>query len=476
MTAGTTARTSARAGAWTGGSPGAGTAVPAEDEPALRTGHLSLPDVESAEVRARTAADRVRRQTATVALLLLGVNASVSVGLSTGLLATLGLLPVWCTSLPRYRGAVPIAVLTLASLPAGLVLDFASGDRDVDARTAIEVSLRLVTAIGGVGLILWCREFLPPARIAVVLGSGWLLAALANSPGSENPWKYELAVPVTLVVLGLTAGARSRRPVVAALLVLAAVGVVNEHRSYLGFCLATLGLLLWQARPVRGSRRLPALGQVALLALSAYVVYRLATLLLVNGLLGYDLQQRSLQQIRDGGSLLVGGRPEITATARLLQEYPGGFGVGAVPRSADVMVAKQGLVTAGVPTHNGYIDRFMFGGQFKLHSVAADLWSNFGLVGLLLGAVIALTILLSLTARMADRKASALVLFLALTALWDVAFSPLYSGLPDLTPALGLLLLRRDRPRRDPWADDPPLRDPVDPVEAADRAEPAPAR
>jgi hypothetical protein len=152
--------------------------------------------------------------------------------------------------------------------------------------------------------------------------------------------------------------------------------------------------------------------------------------------------------VRQAGSLILGGRPEWQATVQLMKTFPAGFGVGAEPNSGDVTLAKQGLAGVGVPTKNGYIDHYMFGGQFKLHSVLADLWSNFGIVGLLLGGVVGLTLLLSLTSAMADRRAVALVIFLALTALWDMAFGPIYSSLPAITPALGLLLLPRDRAAR----------------------------
>jgi hypothetical protein len=193
------------------------------------------------------------------------------------------------------------------------------------------------------------------------------------------------------------------------------------------------------------------------LAVLAYAVYRVGTALLLAGTFGYDLQQRTVLQIRGGGSLLLGGRPEWEASARLMRSFPGGFGAGAVPTSGDVTLAKQALVNVGVPAKSGYVDRYMFGGQFKLHSVAADLWSNFGLVGALLAVAVSLTILLSLTSAMADRRAGALVVFLALNALWNMAFGPLYSNLPDLTPALGLLLLPRSRAARE-GPDDEPLR------------------
>jgi len=235
---------------------------------------------------------------------------------------------------------------------------------------------------------------------------------------------------------------------------LAVLAVLNDYRSYLGFCAATVALMLWQARPDRG-RRVGAPLQVLLLAVCAYLVYRLVTVLLLAGTFGYELQQRTINQVRQAGSLLLGGRPEWQATIQLMKAFPTGVGVGAEPTSGDVTLAKQGLARVGLPTKNGYIDHYMFGGQFKLHSVVADMWSNFGLLGLLLGGVVSLTLLLSLTSAMADRRAVALVVFLALTALWDMAFGPIYSSLPAIAPALGLLLLPRDRAARAAPRDEP---------------------
>jgi hypothetical protein len=384
---------------------------------------------------------RARRHTAHVALFLLGIDVSASAGLSTGLLVGLALIPVWVPALRRFRGATTLLALGLVAIVAGWALTLTSTERDVDLFNATAVSLQMVTALTGVGLILWSRQVLPLQRIALVLGLGALASAILKSPGSDNAWKYELAVPVTVVLLALLRPA-SKWALAGVLAALAAVGVLNDHRSYLGFCIATLGLVLWQARPDHG-RRIAAPYQVLFLGLFAYLVYRLGEALLLSGALGYDLQQRTITQIRHGGSLILGGRPEWEATAKLLRADPQGFGVGAVPRSGDVSLAKQGLVQVGVPVKNGYVERYMFGGEFKLHSVVADLWSNFGVAGFVLGLAIGLVLLLALTSALAARKAAPVVVFLVLNALWNLPFGPLYSSLPVLIPALGLVMLPR---------------------------------
>jgi hypothetical protein len=92
---------------------------------------------------------------------------------------------------------------------------------------------------------------------------------------------------------------------------------------------------------------------------------------------------------------------------------------------------------------NGYVENFLFGEKFELHSMAGDLWAYAGLAGVLL-AVVAVVLLLVVLARgMAIRAASGLVLFLVVQSLWSLFFNPLYASAPVLVAALGLGLLRR---------------------------------
>src|SRR3712207_9122030 len=45
---------------------------------------------------------------------------------------------------------------------------------------------------------------------------------------------------------------------------------------------------------------------------------------------------------------------------------------------------KAGMAQIGYQPNNGYVETYMFGGQFKLHSVIGDAWAYFGVAGILL--------------------------------------------------------------------------------------------
>jgi hypothetical protein len=79
--------------------------------------------------------------------------------------------------------------------------------------------------------------------------------------------------------------------------------------------------------------------------------------------------------------------------------------------------------------------------------VVADLWALSGPAGLLLSAVIMFALAWSLSGEILARAANGLTLFVALVAVWDLAFGPLYSNLRDVMLAMGLvLMLKAERP------------------------------
>jgi hypothetical protein len=176
------------------------------------------------------------------------------------------------------------------------------------------------------------------------------------------------------------------------------------------------------------------------LGLGAVGAYAAFSELLLSGLAGAEVQQRTATQIEQSGSLLLGGRPEWTATWALMQQHPFGFGLGAVPSASDVAVAKEGMSIANIPTAEGYIENFMFAGRFELHSIVADLWSNLGVLGLLLGLTMAGLLVQRLSVALQRRQASALACFLGLNALWALAFGPLPTDVLVVALALGVLL------------------------------------
>ncbi len=398
---------------------------------------------------------RVFELNATVALIavaLLGLNQPIALGLTTGTVVVLGLVPVWAFHLFRYRFAKLIVALALAAIVVGTLLMVLSQGRDYDPRLALDSVMLLVTGIGGVGLLLWARSILPTYRVVVAFGLGYLLSVLPNLATSDNPWKYQLSIPLSLIALALVSRSPRLWPTLTTLSVIGLISIATNSRSFFGFCLLAGALVLWQHRPVSGERPMNKLATVGLIALLLAGMYSLGTSLLAGGYLGEEAQNRTVAQIQEGGSLLAGGRPEWTATWQLMQTQPMGLGLGAVPNSEDIWTAKEGLKSVGIETNNGYVDNFMFAGQVKLHSIIADLWASYGLVGLALGLFLAWVLVYSLLDRLAERRATGLVCLFAIIGVWDLAFGPIFTNLRDVMIALAILLpaangIGRDRER-----------------------------
>lgn len=397
------------------------------------------------------ATDRTMRVTVAVAFFFVGLKASISFNVTSGLVASLVLLPLWISA-PRYfKGGRALISLGFLAEISGLVLAMtASIDHSVNIRNAVDVALQLLTALFAIGLIFWARRVAPIHRIAFYYGLGSLIGGFGTLSGSTNAWKYQLATPLTIMVLSWVAQRRadSPWPAVGALSLMGAISIVYDYRSNFGMCVVAALLVLWYSRkPKRSRRRLGAISVAALLGVAMVAVYYAGTALIVHGYLGKKLQVRSVAQIQASGSLIAGGRPEWFGTFGLMQERPTGFGVGVVPLPSDVHHAERGLATVGLPPGSGYITHFMFNGQIKLHSVVADLWSNFGILGLVFAGYLLWRLLTALFVTF-TKAPSALLAFLAMLAVWDLAFGPIYSNLPEIALAAGLMLLEKPLRRR----------------------------
>ncbi len=377
---------------------------------------------------------------ALVAVGLLGINQPLVAGLTTGTIVVGFLAPVWISTLRNFRFAVPITILAGVALLWGALLSQFQGDRIFDSSLALEFVLVFITGIGGLGLLLWARTVIPTLQVALVFGLGYLLRMLQEAPSSANPWKYQLSVPLAVILLALASRAKSAVPTIGCLLALGLVSVLADSRSFFGFCLLAAVLVLWQRRPRGSGRRMNKVTIFALIAVTLVALYSLGTTLLVQGYLGQANQQRTVQQIEDSGSLLIGGRPEWAGTAQLMQEHPMGFGLGTVPDSTDIWAAKAGMRAIGTDTENGYVDNYMFGGHVKLHSIVADLWATFGIFGFALGILMVVALGFCLIDRLSSRTASGLICLFAILGVWDLAFGPIYKNLPDVMFALAITL------------------------------------
>jgi hypothetical protein len=375
-----------------------------------------------------------------VAVLLVGLNYKVGYGTSVGLFVAIGLLPLWVGAVRKYTLAPLLAVLIVAAAVSGIVLStIAAQDHDINQASRFQMTGLLLTGGAAVVLVLWAREVLPLHRVVLLYGAGGLASAVLNGPVS---WKFGFALPTTFFVLGLLERAGPRLKTAVVITILGLVGVLDGYRSYFAFCLLAATLTLWQARPAATVRVRNRWWPAILLAGIGAAVYLLTTTLLTSGYLGEEAQARSVEQIEQSGSLLAGGRPEWAATIQLMKIRPTGYGVGVIPNLEDVRNATAGLESVNVGL-NQQRDRYMFGGEFRLHSILADLWSRFGLVGVALAATILVSVLRGLSFSLAQRTANTSVILAALLALWSLAFEPSYTYWVRVCVALGLVLVLR---------------------------------
>lgn len=462
------------------GSPGA--------VPALRSRGLPSPGGSSSDVPGVPLGSGSREQArnratlaacvAGLAVLLTGMRYELTLNVTLGTLAAVALAPVWIGSLARFRGATALTVVGLACLPMGVWLTALSAqERGTTDRLTIGSSVLLLNFVLGLGVILWARTLMPTPVVGLLFGVGMLLAAPGGGRFSENPWRFGFAVPATVVLLALAWWCRRRWVEVLAALALAAVtGAVGGRSMFAMLVLAAL-VVAWQAPPRMLSARTSRVRSGLFLLGAVAALYNLGQSLALEGYLGVSAQQRTLAQVSTAGSVILGGRPEVGATTALIGHEPWGFGAGSRLNATDLLVAKSGMADLGYDPNNGYVERYMFGGGIELHSFWADLWSDFGVVGAVLGAMILWRLASHLSGAIARRTASALIVYVVAQDVWNLFFSPRFGSytLMVLGVALVLAPVARDRLARPavpapatPATTAPPLPGDASPVDASE--------
>lgn len=384
------------------------------------------------------------------------LGSGVASSTTIGDLLLLVCMPVWWLGLRRAYGGTTLLAVGGLTMASGLLLtEFSKYDHKVSFGIAADALMLLFGVIAGAGFVLWARDSVSVPRLGLVYGVGLLVQAglFGQLAFNSYAWKNGLGIGTAVVVLSaalLTRSAAARLVAeVAGLGALSLLSVLLDSRSYLATFLLTFALVLWQRRPVRAAGRRSWAWVAGFIAALAIGMYQLGTSLLVNGYLGRDAQARTVAQIRQAGSLILGGRPELGATIALFKYRFTGFGAGVIANSADVRAAKIGLAKLNYDPNNGYVDQFMFGGQIELHSTLGDLWAHFGLTGIAMCLLFGYLVFRGLASAVADRTGSALVFFLCWWSLWNVFFSPFLSAAPIMLPALGFAMAKK---LRDPTA------------------------
>ncbi|SDL13977.1 hypothetical protein SAMN04487916_10658 [Arthrobacter sp. ov407] len=409
--------------------------------------------IDSAQLPEKETALRWKRATSVVAfvlLVLLGMRQEINQLLTLGDVAALALCPVWLFSLRFYRRARSVIALGAIALVMGVFLSgFSALDHQLDRVSYFNNAVTLCFLLLSIGAVLWARTLMPDWLVGLGFGAGLFLGVSGTGRAAENLWKFGYAIPSIILVLSLVSYAsrrwdRGQRFMeMSALLGLALLSGLNDARSLFGMLMLTLVTVIWQLIPRGKTLRRGAAKTLLLFASMILVVYNLGTSLLVEGYLGANAKDRSIEQISLTGSLLLGARPEMAATAALFQSQPWGFGLGITPSLDDIMVAKTGMAGLHYEPNNGYVEKYMFGKFFELHSVIGDMWVLFGIGGAILALVILTLVIRWIGTSVARRQASGLVLFLAIFTLWNMCFSPMYPSVPTMALAVGLILSRR---------------------------------
>ena len=362
--------------------------------------------------------------------------------LSIGAIIAVLLLPVALGSLPQYRWWKVIVgtVLAAAVTTAALIID--PSGRAINESTQLGVIVVAVSAFVQLIVLLWARTYIGTRAVALAYSAGLVAQTLlAVELTHGNPWKFGLAAPVTVGLLALI-GSTSRAWTVITLISAAALSAATGFRSFFGICVITLAVWLWNTRP-RGSRAI----QVAFIAAVGFVVYWVGTVAALAGWLGERNQLVTQQQIAEAGSVLAGGRVESAAAVALFMQRPLGYGPGVMPNASDLTLAQTALVSRGVNVEGEFVADYLFGTGIKLHSVAADLWVNFGLGGLFLAVVFTGVLAYGIWNRLGSPGSPAFYYLTAFIALWNVAFSPIGTNLWSVVFGVALLLpLRGSEP------------------------------
>ncbi|MTD12755.1 hypothetical protein GIS00_02195 [Nakamurella sp. YIM 132087] len=380
-------------------------------------------------------------------MLILGYRYTLPQDFTLGGLVAMALLPLWWGLALRYKAGKLLLGLGALCLAVGpLLTSLSSADHPTSTGKIISATALMITLLGGAGAILWCRTVLRDGTVIALFGVG-MLAGVSSGTSlfGSNPWRFGFSIPITIIALGLLRLAARRWLSLVVLGALIAASGLSDARSSFAMLLLTALVVGWQALPRTRSRRASAARVLLALGVLSFSIYTLGQALILEGFLGESTQVRSQAQLDASGSLIVGGRPELAATMALMSDNPWGYGSGTSPNAHDLTVAKQGMIAINYDPENGYVERYMFGSGYELHSIFGDLWSDYGIAGIcLVLAVLGLT-LLRLSQSIARRVADAAVVYLCIRTLWNLAFSPFYSSIPLLMLFTGVILLQTPR-------------------------------
>lgn len=370
---------------------------------------------------------------------VVGLRLALPFNVPVGGVLGLVLVPLWLPLLQRARLFITLASLLVAATITGVLLTWwMSAERLFLPSSLVERSALALGLLGAVGALLWARTVIGLSAVSIAYGTGMTLGILGEIDATST-WRFTFSIPLTILLMAIAARGDRLMPQLVIVVLLAAVGAVNDARSNTAMLLLAGVVLIWQriGRGAGSARR--RAGNIVGVVLFGVAVFFVAQAAILEGFFGEATKDRTQAQISTSGSLLLGGRPEIAASEALVRLHPWGMGSGIIASPADIAAAKSSMAAIGYDPHNNYVDRFMFGGGIEVHSMAGDFWLWFGLPGLASCAIIAVIAGMGLDRSLREGACTALAVYLATRLVWDLAFSPAVSAMKTLPLALIVL-------------------------------------
>ena len=264
-----------------------------------------------------------------------------------------------------------------------------------------------------------------------------------NPFAADDPWKWGLAVPVVLVVAaGLSGRVGARWPwlTVAVFVAFGSLNLMLGYRSLGGVALLAAGYLSLcavvsrQQSAAPQSTFRPVLG-IVFLATAGLVVVALYSAAASQGLLGPEAQAKYANQAGAFGAIL-GGRPEALVSSQAILDSPVvGHGSWAKdPYYAKLLAERQQAF--GYEVTPEYVGTDLI----PAHSFLLGSWVWAGLLGAAFWfAVAAVSVWLLANLYPIRLEVAPILVFSAMSLLWNIAFSP-YGFSNRITAPYGIAL------------------------------------
>lgn len=273
-------------------------------------------------------------------------------------------------------------------------------------------------AVGG--LLTW---FIAPSRYA-----------------ASDPWKFGLALPISLLILLLMSSQPRKAIILAALLALAVVDLFANFRSLglISFLTAVYSYFQIYAQSPRrrfGTLRKVAIGSALIIGVSGFVELYIHSA--QQGWLGEQAQSKYRDQSGEAG-LLLGGRSEILASAPAIADSPV-LGYGSWAKDS-----RYGTILIERRAELGYKNLPLEDDLIPTHSHLFGAWVEAGMAGAVFWIFVLILTIGALSRISGLEPLSPVFIFIGILLCWDILFSPYGAERRFVTTYFiaGMMLLR----------------------------------